>query len=281
VGAGWGRGATLLAVVPERHRSEAVRAWAARAEQEGASPGAALDLVDMNLAIDVRSMLGDVRVPTVVLHAAGDRVVRAGSGRALAQAIPGAHLVEKPGEDHAILFARGKVLIRELERLLDGVAPARALTDRDRGDGCSHRQEHGPEGEGFHTSTEANPAVPSTPARSRHSHPSKNQRQGRATMRWSVASAVPSGTRTCSTHQSRPPGRRTRWISRRTAAGSRTLQRTMLETTALTLASGSGSRSAVPSRRSRWMPRRRAAARRYGCIYRFGSTAMTWVPAAR
>jgi pimeloyl-ACP methyl ester carboxylesterase len=128
VKAGWGRGATLIAVVPERHRSDAIRAWAERAEQEGASPGAALDLMDMNLDIDVRSMLGEVRVPTVVLHAAGDRVVRAGNGRALAQAIPGAHLVEEPGDDHSFLFARREVLIGELERLLDGVAPARALT---------------------------------------------------------------------------------------------------------------------------------------------------------
>jgi len=128
VSAGWGRGATLLAAVPERHRSDAVRAWAARAEQEGASPGAALDLVDMNLDIDVRSMLGDIRVPTVVLHAAGDRVVQAGNGSAMAQAIPGARLVEEPGDDHAFLFAARKVLIGEVERLLDGASPSRALT---------------------------------------------------------------------------------------------------------------------------------------------------------
>jgi pimeloyl-ACP methyl ester carboxylesterase len=128
VRARWGQGATLLAVVPERHRSDAIRAWAARAEQEGASPGAALDLVEMNLDIDVRSLLGDVRVPTIVLHAAGDRVVRAGNGRALAQAIPGARLVEAPGDDHAFLFARRKVLISELERLLDGFAPPHPLT---------------------------------------------------------------------------------------------------------------------------------------------------------
>jgi len=128
VGAGWGRGATLLAAVPERHRSDGVRAWAVRAEQEGASPGAALDLVEMNLDIDVRSMLGDVRVPTVVLHAAGDRVVSAGNGRALAKAIRGARLVEEPGDDHSFLFARRKVLTGELERLLDQVTPPRALT---------------------------------------------------------------------------------------------------------------------------------------------------------
>jgi pimeloyl-ACP methyl ester carboxylesterase len=125
---GWGRGSSLLAVVPERHRSDAIRAWAARAEQEGASPGAALDLVDMNLDIDVRSMLSEVRVPTVVLHAAGDRVVRAGNGRALAKAIRGARLVEEPGDDHSFLFACRRVLTGELERLLDQVAPPRALT---------------------------------------------------------------------------------------------------------------------------------------------------------
>lgn len=119
VQARWGSGGTLLAIVPERHRSDAVRAWAARAEQEGASPGAALDLVDMNLAIDVRPLLGELQIPAVVLHATLDRVVRAGNGRALAAAIPGARLVEVPGDDHAFLFSGRKVLLRELLRLLE------------------------------------------------------------------------------------------------------------------------------------------------------------------
>jgi pimeloyl-ACP methyl ester carboxylesterase/DNA-binding winged helix-turn-helix (wHTH) protein len=127
VHAGWGGGATMLAIVPERHRSDAIRAWAARAEQDGASPGAALDLLDMNLAIDVRSLLGEVRVPAVVLHAAGDRVVSPGNGRALAAALPAARLVEAPGDDHAFLFTGRKILVRELERLVDRAA-ARALT---------------------------------------------------------------------------------------------------------------------------------------------------------
>jgi len=122
VQAGWGSGATMLAIVPERLRSDDVRAWAARAEQEGASPGAALELVDMNLAIDVRSQLGALRVPAVVLHAAGDRVIGADNGRALAAAIPGARLVEVPGDDHAFLFGGRGVLLRELDRLMDRAA---------------------------------------------------------------------------------------------------------------------------------------------------------------
>lgn len=118
----WGSGATMRALVPERHLTEAVRAWAARAEQEGASPGAALDLLEMNLDIDVRPLLPRVRPPAAVLHATGDRVVRVGNGRTLAAAIPGARLVEVPGDDHAFLFGGRPRLERELAALLQQAA---------------------------------------------------------------------------------------------------------------------------------------------------------------
>ena len=123
----WGAGATMRALVPERHLSDAVRAWAARAEQEGASPGAALDLLEMNLDIDVRPLLPRVRTPAVVLHAIGDRVVPVGNGRALAAAIPGARLVELPGDDHAFLFGGRPSLERELTALVEGTAAGRGL----------------------------------------------------------------------------------------------------------------------------------------------------------
>jgi pimeloyl-ACP methyl ester carboxylesterase/DNA-binding winged helix-turn-helix (wHTH) protein len=119
---GWGSGATMRAIVPDRYLTPALRAWAARAEQEGASPGAALDLLDMNLDIDVRARLPEVGVPTVVLHAEGDRVVAVGNGRALAAAIPGARLVEVPGDDHAFLFGERGRLARELCALVDRTA---------------------------------------------------------------------------------------------------------------------------------------------------------------
>ncbi|HTN52131.1 MAG TPA: alpha/beta fold hydrolase [Anaeromyxobacter sp.] len=117
--ASWGSGATMRALVPERHLTEALRGWAARAEQAGASPGAALDLLEMNLDLDVRPLARRVQAPAVVLHATGDRVVRAGNGRALAAAIPGARLVEVPGDDHAFLFGGQPRLERELMALIE------------------------------------------------------------------------------------------------------------------------------------------------------------------
>jgi pimeloyl-ACP methyl ester carboxylesterase len=115
----WGAGATMAALVPARHLTPRIRAWAQRAEAEGASPGAALDLLEMNLDVDVRPSLAAVRAPTVVLHATADRVVRAGNGRALAAAIPGARLVEVPGDDHAFLFSGRPTLERELLALVE------------------------------------------------------------------------------------------------------------------------------------------------------------------
>jgi pimeloyl-ACP methyl ester carboxylesterase len=122
----WGSGATLRALVPRRHLTPELRRWAARAEQEGASPGAALDLLEMNLGMDVRPLLAHVRVPTVVLHAAQDRVVRAGNGRALAASIPGARHVEEPGDDHAFLFGGRARLEREITGLIDRAAGCEA-----------------------------------------------------------------------------------------------------------------------------------------------------------
>jgi pimeloyl-ACP methyl ester carboxylesterase/DNA-binding winged helix-turn-helix (wHTH) protein len=117
----WGTGATLRAIVPERHLTPALRAWAERAEQDGASPGAALDLLEMNLSIDVRARLPEVAVPTVVLHAELDPVIPVGNGRALAAAIPRARLVEVPGDDHTFLFQERARLASELCALADRV----------------------------------------------------------------------------------------------------------------------------------------------------------------
>ncbi|AKF03025.1 Signal transduction response regulator / Tetratricopeptide repeat-containing protein [Sandaracinus amylolyticus] len=102
VASGWGAGVTARQIfAPEHATGDDVRAWSESAERLGASPGAALDLLAMNEAIDARGVLGWVHVPTTVLHQTDDRVIDAANGRALARAIPGATLIEVPGEDHA------------------------------------------------------------------------------------------------------------------------------------------------------------------------------------
>jgi pimeloyl-ACP methyl ester carboxylesterase/DNA-binding winged helix-turn-helix (wHTH) protein len=112
--ASWGAGETIRAIAQSRADDQEIAAWAARAEQDGASPGAALELLDMNLQIDVRTLLPVVAVPTVVLHHTGDAVIDVANARELAAHVPGARLVEVEGQDHVFWF-------EDRDRLLDAV----------------------------------------------------------------------------------------------------------------------------------------------------------------
>jgi pimeloyl-ACP methyl ester carboxylesterase/DNA-binding winged helix-turn-helix (wHTH) protein len=114
----WGEGATMLALVPASARRPELEAWARTTETNGASPGAALDLLEMNLSIDVRSELPQLRVPTLVLHARGDQVVAHQNGTYLAEHIAQAELLLVDGDDHTFLFLRRRELVAGLRGLL-------------------------------------------------------------------------------------------------------------------------------------------------------------------
>jgi len=53
--------------------------------------------------LDVRELLPQVKVPTLVLHSRGDAMVPVEAGRLLAAAIPGARFVALPGQNHMLL----------------------------------------------------------------------------------------------------------------------------------------------------------------------------------
>ena len=118
---GWGGGQTILALAPQAASRPDFRRFAAETEQEGASPGAALDVLEMNLRVDVRPLLATVRVPTRVLHRTDDRIIDVRNGRALAAAIPGAQLTELPGDDHVFLFEDNATLVAAVRALASRV----------------------------------------------------------------------------------------------------------------------------------------------------------------
>jgi pimeloyl-ACP methyl ester carboxylesterase/DNA-binding winged helix-turn-helix (wHTH) protein len=118
---GWGGGQTILALAPRAASRPDFRRFAAETEQEGASPGAALDVLEMNLRVDVRPLLGTVRAPTHVLHRTDDGIIDVRNGRALAAAIPGAQLTELPGDDHVFLFEDNATVVAAVRALADRV----------------------------------------------------------------------------------------------------------------------------------------------------------------
>src|SRR5262249_5408842 len=116
----WGTGATWETFAPSLGRNPAYRAWLATFERLSASPGAAAALARMNNGVDARHVLDAIRVPTLVLHRTGDRIVPVEQGRYIAQRVPGAKYVELPGDDHSPWAGDVDGLVGEIEEFFTG-----------------------------------------------------------------------------------------------------------------------------------------------------------------
>jgi class 3 adenylate cyclase len=88
-----------------------------------ASPGAALALLKMNTAIDVRDVLHAIQVPALVMHRTHDQDTDVAEGRFLAEHIPGARFVELAGEDHLWWTQDPDPIVDEVEELVTGARP--------------------------------------------------------------------------------------------------------------------------------------------------------------
>jgi hypothetical protein len=74
----------------------------------------------MNSEADVRDVLPAIRVPTLVLHRAGDQCLLAEGGKYIADRIPGAQYVELPGNDHLPFVGDSDSILVEIEDFLTG-----------------------------------------------------------------------------------------------------------------------------------------------------------------
>jgi DNA-binding winged helix-turn-helix (wHTH) protein/pimeloyl-ACP methyl ester carboxylesterase/class 3 adenylate cyclase len=117
----WGGPVGLEERAPSKADEPRFREWWATYLRMGASPGAAVALTKMNAEVDVRHVLPTVRVPTLVLHRAGDRCLKVEEGRYVAGLIPGAKYVELPGEDHLPFVGDQDAILSEIEEFLTGV----------------------------------------------------------------------------------------------------------------------------------------------------------------
>jgi pimeloyl-ACP methyl ester carboxylesterase len=126
----WGSGKGLSAWAPSRGHDPALRSFWAGYQRLGASPGMARKLFDMYAEIDLRDILGAIHVPTLVVHRRGDHLIRVEVARYLADAIPGARLVELDGEDHLYFTGDIDAVLAEVEEFLTGHRPAPAPSDR-------------------------------------------------------------------------------------------------------------------------------------------------------
>lgn len=105
---------------------------APRFERLSCSPGNYRALVEMNLQLDARPILPQIRVPTLVLHCTEDRLAPIEGGRYFAQHIPGARLIEYPSENHWFSLDHYPSMVAEIEEFVTGTRSAPELLDEER-----------------------------------------------------------------------------------------------------------------------------------------------------
>jgi pimeloyl-ACP methyl ester carboxylesterase/DNA-binding CsgD family transcriptional regulator len=96
----WGLGSRLLADIFLGEADSAEQERLARYQRAAATPETAAMLLELTYRNDVRSELGQVRAPTLVVHRRGDRAVPFPLGRAVAAGIPTATLIPLDGRAH-------------------------------------------------------------------------------------------------------------------------------------------------------------------------------------
>lgn len=117
----WGAATSLEAFAPSVAEEPQMRQWWARMLRTGVSQNGMAAILRAFHQMDVRDRLASLKIPTLVIQRAGDRIVREGAGRYLAGAIPGAQLVMLPGEDHWWWHGDAEAVLAAVERFVSSL----------------------------------------------------------------------------------------------------------------------------------------------------------------
>jgi len=116
----WGEGSLLDLFAPSLADEPSIRSAWGRIQRASASPAMARAVMEALLEIDVRELLPEIRVPTLVVHQSGDLAIRVGCARHLAEHVPGARLVVLEGRDHFPFLGDMDDLLDEIEEFVTG-----------------------------------------------------------------------------------------------------------------------------------------------------------------
>jgi pimeloyl-ACP methyl ester carboxylesterase/DNA-binding SARP family transcriptional activator len=129
-GRSWGTGEFLDRLAPSAAGSAWLRSEYARYERLAVSPAACVAFLRAVLAMDVREALEQVDVPTLVIHATGDRTDPIEQARYMAARLPRATMVELDSRDHLIWQSDARdQLIEAVRTFVQELNPVRERTD--------------------------------------------------------------------------------------------------------------------------------------------------------
>jgi class 3 adenylate cyclase len=120
-----GTGAATQLLAPSWSADAAKRRWFAKGERLAGGPGYFKQFSLLFQRTDMRSVLGSVQAPTLVLNRRGDRFVVAGHAKYVAEHIPHARQVEFDGDDHEWLAGDTDRVLDEIGSFLTGVRRTR------------------------------------------------------------------------------------------------------------------------------------------------------------
>jgi class 3 adenylate cyclase len=106
-------------LAPSRADDQAFRSWWVRAGNLGANPAMAEALFNASLAADVRHVLPEIRVPTLVIERP-EITTWAPQGRYLVEQIAGAELLQLPGTDALHWVGESAAMLDAIEEFVTG-----------------------------------------------------------------------------------------------------------------------------------------------------------------
>jgi pimeloyl-ACP methyl ester carboxylesterase len=111
----WGTGERIDMSCPSAASNAWLRSKFERYERLAASPAAGATFLRALLEMDVRAVLPDIAVPTLVVHAKGDRTDPIEEARYMAERRPRATMVELDSNDHLIWLSDAR------DQLIDAI----------------------------------------------------------------------------------------------------------------------------------------------------------------
>jgi class 3 adenylate cyclase/pimeloyl-ACP methyl ester carboxylesterase len=119
----WGTGEWWHAINPDMPWNEEIRAAWARHDRLAASPGTLALVLPLVAEVDVRAVLPTVRLPTLVVQHADDRLLTPAMGKYIADHISGAKYVELPGRNIFHFVEPWRESFQEIAEFLTGEQP--------------------------------------------------------------------------------------------------------------------------------------------------------------
>ncbi|MCA1822928.1 MAG: adenylate/guanylate cyclase domain-containing protein [Mycobacteriales bacterium] len=113
--------ALASALSPSATRDPILRDWIWRYIRTSTGPRLQRAMLRMLVELDIRAILPNIHVPTLVVHRAGNNFCRVENGRYLAEHIADARYVEQPGDEHLWFLGDFDAWLAEIAAFVVGV----------------------------------------------------------------------------------------------------------------------------------------------------------------